>query len=346
MELEQSHQSQKINLHILHIDQHTLGLILIAIVSLIWATTFPFLKDALTTFSPSAILAVRAAIAALSLVLCLRNLNAEILRDGAIMGFLLFGVYLLQIIGLQTTDANRGGFIFSLSTIVVPIMATWLGRQVSRVTLFAAGIAITGIGIMSWENGSINVGDWLLFIDTFIYGVYIIFVEGASRRHPILKLTAIQLIVLAILSAVWAIPELVGQLNEISNNLGLFIYLGLVGIAALVCLENLGQRWVTASEAALFYTLDPIFTALFSYWLLGEKLGVRGWIGASLVVGALILSQIVGKSSENEGEVEVSVPVAALEASDSQPMDALVGALNAQSLDVVLTTSDLESINN
>lgn len=346
MELEQSNQSKQINLHILQIDRHTLGLILIATVSLIWATTFPLLKDALTTLSPSVILAVRSAIAAVALVLCLRNLNGEILRDGALMGLLLFGVYVLQIIGLQSADANRGGFISSLSTIVVPLMATLLGRQVPRVTFFAAGMAITGIGIMCWENGSVSVGDWVLLLESFVYGVYILFVEGASRRHPILTLTAIQLGVIAILSAVWAAPELVGQIEGISKNLGVIIYLGLVGIAAIACLENLGQRWVSASEAALLYTIEPIFTALFSYWFLGEKFGVRGWIGASLVVGALALSQIVGKGSESDGEVQVSVPVAALEASDSLPMDGLVGALDAQPLDVMLTASDSESINN
>ncbi|NKB18821.1 MAG: DMT family transporter [Pseudanabaena sp. CRU_2_10] len=55
--------------------------------------------------------------------------------------------------------------------------------------------------------------------------------------------------------------------------------------------QAIAQRWVTAHEAALIYTLEPVFAAVFSFWLLGEHLGVRGWIGASLVLTATLWSQ-------------------------------------------------------
>lgn len=270
---------------------HTLGIILIVTTSLIWSTTFPLIKDAVTSFSPSVLTATRFAVAALVFVPQLRGLNAQILRDGALLGLLLFACFAFQAIGLETAYANRGGFIFSLNVIIVPLLAALLGQRLLLKTLLAAGIALPGIGIMCWENGRLGIGDLLLFGDAFTYGVYILILESATRRHSTLSLTAIQLWVMAVLSVVWAAPELVGQVETISKNFGVILYLGLVGTAAATWFETMGQRWVSASEAALFYTLDPVLTAVFSFWLLGEKFGVRGLIGSALVLAALVLSQ-------------------------------------------------------
>jgi hypothetical protein len=69
------------------------------------------------------------------------------------------------------------------------------------------------------------------------------------------------------------------------------VYLALV-TAATTWLPAIAQNWVSAQETAIIYTFEPAFAAIFSFWLLGEKLGVRGWLGAGMVLAAMILSQI------------------------------------------------------
>jgi drug/metabolite transporter (DMT)-like permease len=270
---------------------HIRGIIAIAIVSLIWATTFPLTKDAVTSFSPDVLTASRFTVAAAIFTPYLRSLNAQILRDGAILGLLLFACFALQAIGLETANANRGGFIFSLNVIIVPLLGALFGQPLLLKTVLAAGVALTGIGIMCWENGSLGMGDLLLFGDTFIYGVYMLVLQATAQRHSTLSLTAIQLWIVAVLSAVWAAPEMVGQLETLSNNYGIILYLGLVGTAGTIWLETIGQQWISATEAALLCTLDPVLASVFSFWLLSEKFGVRGLIGTALVLTALILSQ-------------------------------------------------------
>ncbi|MBW4687700.1 MAG: DMT family transporter [Komarekiella atlantica HA4396-MV6] len=270
---------------------HIQGIIAIAIVSLIWATTFPLTKDAVTSFSPAVLTASRFSVAAAIFTPYLRSLNVQILRDGAILGLLLFACFAFQAIGLETANANRGGFIFSLNVIIVPLLAALFGQPLLLKTLLAAGVALTGIGIMCWENGSLGIGDLLLFGETCIYGVYMLVLQGTVQRHSTLSLTAIQLWIVAVLSAVWAAPQMVGQFETLSNNYGIILYLSLVGTAGTIWLETIGQQWISASEAALLCTLDPVLTSVFSFWLLGEKFGVRGLIGTVLVLTALILSQ-------------------------------------------------------
>jgi drug/metabolite transporter (DMT)-like permease len=152
-------------------------------------------------------------------------------------------------------------------------------------------MAIVGIGVMCWESGQIVIGDLLMFCNGFLYSIYILKLESITLRHPILPLTAIQLWVITIVSLIWAAPDLLRQHEAISMNFGVLLYLGLFDTAATIMLQAVAQRWVNAYQTALMYTLEPIFAAAFSFLLLGEKLGVRGLIGATLVLIAMFFGQ-------------------------------------------------------
>ncbi|WP_460203266.1 DMT family transporter [Scytonema sp. NUACC21] len=293
---------------------HNLGVILLIAASLIWGTTFPLIKDTIGSLSPSALLASRFAVAAIVLAPYLRRLNPQLLREGTLLGLVLFASFATQTIALESIHANRAAFISSLTVVIVPLLGLLLGRRVLLKTLFAAGVAITGIGIMSWESGQLSVGEFLLFGNAFIYAVYILILEGATQRHPTKPLTAIQVLVIAVLGMVWASPQLMEQMDAIRMNLGSVLYLGLIATAATVWIETMSQRWVSAQEAALFYTLDPVFSAIVSFVLLGEQLGVRGLMGATFVLAAMILSQSKSKGTTNDsGVIMPSISFASLQ---------------------------------
>lgn len=45
------------------------------------------------------------------------------------------------------------------------------------------------------------------------------------------------------------------------------------------------MRNVSATETAIVYGLEPVWGAGFAWFLLGERWGRIGWIGAALVLG-------------------------------------------------------------
>ena len=47
------------------------------------------------------------------------------------------------------------------------------------------------------------------------------------------------------------------------------------------------MRDVSATETAVIYGLEPIWGAGFAWFLLGERWGTAGWIGAALILGNL-----------------------------------------------------------
>ncbi|MBD2608130.1 DMT family transporter [Scytonema hofmannii FACHB-248] len=307
------------------------GLILLVVITLIWGTTFPLVEDAVRGISPAALIAVRFGMASVIFTPQLRSINSKLLKDGLLLGLLLFSSIATQAVALETIHANRAAFIASLSTILVPLLGLLLGQPLRPKTFLAAFLAFSGIGVMSWESGALVIGDLLMFCEAFVYSIYLLVLESATRHHPSQALTAIQLWVITLLGAFWVGPELVGQLEVIHNNLPAIIYLGVIGTAVNTWLQAIAQRSVSASEAALFYTLEPVFAAIFSFLLLGEKLGISGLIGGTFVLVAMVLSQTKVKDTQDDGKVDRCEPVVAvLTASDTQVVDLSVSILEPQ----------------
>ncbi|MFK0729620.1 MAG: DMT family transporter [Gloeotrichia echinulata IR180] len=280
------------------------GIILLVFINIISATTFPLTKEIISDLSPSALIAARFVIAATVFTLNLRNINALLFRDGIVLGLLFFFFLAIETIALQTIPANRAAFIGSLNALIVPLLGWLSGQRVLLRTFIAAGVAVIGIGVMFWEGGELAIGDVLMLVDAFVYAVYVLFLERIAPRHPTLTLTSVQLLFIAGLGVLWNNTQILNQFEVIRQHWGEILYLGLVATAAVIWLQTLAQRWVSANETALLYTLEPLFSVVFSFWLLGEHLGIRGIIGAILVLAALLVSQSPPKS-EAEAKVEV-----------------------------------------
>jgi drug/metabolite transporter (DMT)-like permease len=299
------------------------------LVTIIWGTSYPVLKTALDSLSPSVIFATSFVVAALPFTPYLRFLNLPLLRDGVLLGLIIFSTLTLQTVALETTSANHAAFIASFNVVLVPLLGQLLGRQVFLKTFLSAVIAIFGVGVMCWESGQIVIGDFLMLGNAFLYSIYIIKLESITLRHPILPLTAIQLWVIAIVSLIWGAPDLLREQEVIGTNLGVILYLGLFDTAATIVLQVLAQRWVNAYETALMYTLEPIFAAVFSFLILGEQLGIRGLIGATFVLVAMIFGQTKSQETEQNGGIEVKETIdTLLSSSDTGPVNVPVSFPN------------------
>jgi drug/metabolite transporter (DMT)-like permease len=75
--------------------------------------------------------------------------------------------------------------------------------------------------------------------------------------------------------------------NEISLSLvisiGAILWTGWVTCAYTIYAQSYGQRIVGPADSNLIYTTQPLFSSLFAYLLLGETLGLYGYVGATLI---------------------------------------------------------------
>lgn len=70
-----------------------------------------------------------------------------------------------------------------------------------------------------------------------------------------------------------------------SAHLRLFAHIAIFHIYLAYILEFIGLQTVSSSKASLLYNLSPFITALIVYYLYGQKLSMRKWIG--LIIGVI-----------------------------------------------------------
>lgn len=264
---------------------------MLVLVTLLWGSTFALIKTATEHLPTAGFVALRFIIALIPMVWLLRG-SKTMWRDAAILGSLSFVSYMSQAMGLQTISANRSAFITALNVIMVPLMlAAILRYKIPPLLWGASGLALLGIGLISWEGGSLAAGDAWTLLCAFAYAGYIVYLERVAAQHPSWAFSAMQIAVIAVLCSIWALPD-VAHIQWQQVPWGIMIYLGLAGTIGTTVLQTFGQRWVSSTEAAIIYALEPVFAAVFAFFWLQELVGLRGFVGGALIVGATVLSQV------------------------------------------------------
>jgi len=99
-------------------------------------------------------------------------------------------------------------------------------------------------------------------------------------------------------SAAWSSKSI--SALSLSKLVGATVWSGLIGTAYVLYAQSLGQQSVRPTDANLVYSLQPIFTALFAYILLGETMNKAGYVGGGLILSAVYLVASRGVSAEDE----------------------------------------------
>jgi drug/metabolite transporter (DMT)-like permease len=74
------------------------------------------------------------------------------------------------------------------------------------------------------------------------------------------------------------------------------IVTGVMGTAVAFTVQAWAQQFTPATHTALIFALEPVFAWLTSYVVEGERLGWRTSIGALLILGGVLLSELKGGS--------------------------------------------------
>ncbi|MEC4985333.1 MAG: DMT family transporter [Oscillatoria sp. PMC 1068.18] len=218
------------------------------------------------------------------------KINKTLLRHGCILGLLTYGVNLGCSFGVQTISANRTSFLFGLCVIFVALFDLLYRKRFSFRVFLAAIFALSGSGLMSWEqsNEPLIGSLWVLGAVACESLLLIILEDTADSYDPFL-LSLVRLGVVALLSLGVSLNQFSDQLPIIQANLFPLLYLG-AATAAIAYLVTFALQTLSAVEAALIQGLEPVFGALISFAVLGEVFGVRCWVGSVLILIGITLA--------------------------------------------------------
>lgn len=290
------------------------GMLMLNLGAALFGSNQVVIKTTEESLSPGALSALRFVIAAAFFAPdMVKGFKDKELRNSAVeLGFWLFAGYTAQAIGLFSTTAARGAFTGTFTVLAVPILVGLSGRRVPWTTWFAAVVAMSGVGLLTTSGVEANVGDLWCILSAIMFGVHKWRSEETTARFEdqTKELVALQIWVLMISASLYCAPEFLATVQdngilgtlELAKDLpwGPLAFMGLGTSALTLLLEMEALKEVSAPLAALIYTAEPLWGALFAYFLLGERWGPTGWVGAAMIVTSSLMAQFAGDGDQNE----------------------------------------------
>jgi drug/metabolite transporter (DMT)-like permease len=219
-----------------------------------------------------------------------RAVRASI-EGGVASGVLTTGGYLFQAIGLETTSAGSSAFLTCAATIFAGFFA-WpiLKQRPHPVLIMGIAIALGGAALLSLRTGlTVGTGEAWTLLGAVVYALQIVIVAiYAGRADGVLLITAQSFTVAFIL-----LPFAGGSAAQVVTlDLQGWLRIGYLVVAGSMLaplFQVLAQRSLPAGRVGLLFALEPVFALLFAIGVGAERFGGRWWIGALLILLAVVL---------------------------------------------------------
>ena len=265
----------------------------------LWGTSFVAVKRALADATPLAFLTVRFGIAALALAPGTRfrpRPTGRELSGGALLGGLVAVGFIAQTAGLVTTTPSRSAFIVAVSSVLAPVIAlALLGERPRWVTAVALAVATLGIYLLTAPDaGGLNRGDLLTLICAVCFGGQIVAVTELTRQYDSRRLVFVQIAATAVLGALATALFERPQIHWTPRFIGALLYTVLFASTICFLLQMRAQRVMSSARAALIFCFEPLFAAVTSWLILGERLAWLQWSGGALILVGMVLAELPG----------------------------------------------------
>jgi len=280
-------------------------------VTLLWGATFVVVKEALNDISSMAFIAIRFIIAGIILLpfMLKKKFTRETTLAGILLGFLLFMGFATQTIGLKFTSATKSGFLTGTAVIMIPLLQIIIEkRSPTKGVIIGTILVLIGVSFLSSGGSSIlnlfqdigtnfNIGDGLTLICALFFALYIIYLDVETSKYDFWMLLFLQIMTTAVLSIIFLFIFSTAELESIEINwtknlISAIIYTSIFATLITTALQTKYQKNVTPAKAGIIFSFEPIWAALFAFFLLGEKITNFGYLGAGLIILGLVVSEL------------------------------------------------------
>ena len=225
--------------------------------------------------------------------------NAPMLcLSGACIGFnwmLLFEAY------NHTTVATATLCYYMAPVIVMLLSPVVLREKLTPVKLGCVAVAIAGVALVSGvaeagfdmselRGALLALGAAALYACVILMNKRLSGVSAEDRTMVQLAAAAIVVVPYSLLAENISVAELSWL------SIALILVAGVVhtGLAYAMYFGSIEK--LSAQSVALLSYIDPIFAVILSALMLNEPMGATGWVGAILVIGAMMLSELPGRA--------------------------------------------------
>ncbi len=263
-------------------------------VTAVWGWTFVVVGDAVEFYGVLPFLAARFALAAVAMAPFARKAPPRTLVVGGLIGLVLAAGYLFQTMGLLFTTPTNSGLITGLFVVFAPLAdRVFFGAEPSQQVLIAVALSLLGMVLLAGGGpDGANWGDVLTILCAGALGVHIALLSRYAPSHDAGGLAFAQIFAMALVFALfWPFFEPVTPPpREVWVPL---LVTGLVASAGAFWVQTFVQQRMPAARTAVILTMEPLFAALFGYWIAGDRLVAVQIFGASMILSALVVGEVL-----------------------------------------------------
>lgn len=202
----------------------------------------------------------------------------------------------LQQWGILFTTVGKAGFITAMYIVIVPMLGIFIGKKVRPLIIGCVAIAVVGFYFLCMtESLRLGLGDFLVLLCAIAFSIHILVIDHFSPKVDGVKMSAIQFLTAAIISAV---PTLLWEqpvFTEILQAWQPVLYAGIMSCGVAYTLQIIAQKNADPTVASLLLSLESVFSVLAGWVLLGQGLSLKELFGCVLIFCAIILAQLPEK---------------------------------------------------
>lgn len=288
------------------------GSIILLLAAIIWGGAFVAQSEGMDYLSPFTYNCVRMLIGGVVLVPVIllsdllrpreerltapanRALLKRSLLGGVISGVILFGASAFQQFGIAQTTVGKAGFVTALYIVLVPIFGAFFKKKIPPITWLCVVIAIVGFYLLCIkEDFTVAPGDLLVLCCAVIYTFHILAIDRFTEQGVDgVVMADVQFFVCGLISLVCTLIFEEVSWSALLDAKWSLLYTGVLSCGAAFTFQIIGQRDCEPTAATLIMSLESVFSVLFGWLILHERLSGKELTGCALVFLAVILAQI------------------------------------------------------
>ncbi len=230
----------------------------------------------------------------------LKTVNRITLKYSAILGLVLFFVYIGATYGVKYTTLSNAGFLCALSVVITPIFAyVFLKQRPEKKLAVTVVMCLAGIALLTLkEDLKPALGDIFSILCAVFYAIHLLVTEHAVKKPEVnafqlgvfqLSFTGLYYLIIAILVENPSLPHTSSVWLAV-----LFLIIFCTGFAFIV--QTIAQQFTSASHVGVIFSLEPVFAGAAAFFLAGEVLAGRAYFGALLMIIGIFVMELDLKS--------------------------------------------------
>mgnify|MGYP006105088069 FL=1 len=222
--------------------------------------------------------------------------NKKIFFYLILLGFILGVGQALQQISLIYTDVANTGVFTIMYVLIVPFISYFIFSKKIHWSVWPAVTfcVIGGLLLSELKNISVRYGDMLSILSAFCWAFHIIYIRKTVNFFNFPITIAMSQCFIAFLFTL--LPMFIYEdplLTNILRDSYEILYVGVLSSGLAFLLQTYTLQNLTPAPAAIVFSLEGVFAAVFAWLILDQFLNEVKILGIFLILFAVIFSQII-----------------------------------------------------